>query len=87
MADQIEQASADFSLSFWQACSSQTLRECSEIVRSVDRKPIREIGDAERGIKLAQTVHRFQRFVRSAGKCMACRDDADHHQEARQIPE
>ena len=62
-------------------------RERLEILRAADRQPILEIGDAQRGIQLAQMVHRAPRFVRSAGKRMACRDDADHHQEGRQIPE
>jgi hypothetical protein len=35
---------------------------------------------------LPQMVHRSLRFVRSARKRMARRDDADDHQKARQIP-
>jgi hypothetical protein len=68
-----------------QPCSSQAVCERGEVFRSADREPIREIGDAQRGIELAQMVHRAPRLVHSAGKRMACRDDAGRDQEARQI--
>jgi hypothetical protein len=79
--------SSDIVLSFRQPSPSQAVCERGEIFRSADREPILEIGDTQGGIQLAQMVHRTPRFVRSAGKRMACRDDADHHQEGRQIPE
>jgi len=79
--------SADIRPSFRQPCSSWAIRKRGEIFRPVDRKPTLEIGDAQRGIELAQVVHGSPRVVRSAGKCIARGDDGDYHQEARQIPE
>src|SRR6516225_2130743 len=65
----------------------QTIRECREVLRAADREPIREIGDAQRGVEFAQMLHRAQGLVRPARERMARRNDADDHQEARQLPE
>ena len=73
-------------LSLRQAGLSQAVCEGGEVFRPVDREPVREIGDAQGGIELLQVMHCLPRFVRTAGKRMAGRDDSDHHQEARQVP-
>ena len=44
-------------MSFGQTCSSQAIGECGEILRSMNREPILEVGDAQRGIELAQVIH------------------------------
>ena len=63
--------STDVRLSFRQPCPAQAVRERREIFGPADREPILEIGDAQRGIELAQMVHRSPRFVRSAGERVA----------------
>jgi hypothetical protein len=61
----------------------QPIREGREVLRPADREPIREIGDAQRGVELAQILHRAPRLVWPARERMARRDDTDDHQEAR----
>src|SRR5690349_452732 len=68
-----------------QTCLTQAIREDGNVLRPADRQPIREIGDAEGGIELAQVVRRTLRLVGPSGTRMAGSHDGDHHQKTRQV--